>query len=162
MCYIPVLSLLALMLLYLCALHLHFCSLPLESRKTFSPAGTGPSRGDELREHSTLLMSLFKVPTQAVALHLNLLGMILLVNADERKRDLALLEAGPAADGGGAGGKGAPKPLIPKAADADEEDEGEVSSSSEEEEVCACVRACVFVCACVYVCIKWAWGYMDA
>uniref|UniRef100_A0A7S3RAR0 Cwf15/Cwc15 cell cycle control protein n=1 Tax=Dunaliella tertiolecta TaxID=3047 RepID=A0A7S3RAR0_DUNTE len=53
---------------------------------------------------------------------------------DERKRDLALLEAGPAADGGGAGGKGAPKPLIPKAADADEEDEGEVSSSSEEEE----------------------------
>lgn len=58
------------------------------------------------------------------------------LSSDERKRDLAMLEAGPSADGGGGGGgKGAPKPLIPKAADADEEDEGEISSSSDEEEV---------------------------
>lgn len=43
-----------------------------------------------------------------------------------------MLEAGPQAEAGG--GKGAPKPLIPKAADADEEDEGEVSSSSDDDD----------------------------
>lgn len=52
-----------------------------------------------------------------------------------------MLEVGPSAD---VGAKGAPKPLIPKAADADEEDEGDASSSSDDEEVrvagvCACV-----------------------
>jgi hypothetical protein len=52
------------------------------------------------------------------------------LDAEERKKDLALLEAAP-----DAGGKGAPKPLIPKAADADESDGAEASSDDSDDEV---------------------------
>jgi hypothetical protein len=69
------------------------------------------------------------------------------VYAEERKRDLELLEA-PAAGAGDAaaskGGGAAPKALIPKAVDADDEDEEAPSSSdSDDDEVSTCVEMAV-------------------
>lgn len=53
--------------------------------------------------------------------------------AEERKKDLALLEAAPIA--GEAGGRAAaPKALVPKAADADESDGDEASSSDDSDD----------------------------
>lgn len=57
-------------------------------------------------------------------------SVLLVAAADERKKDLELLEAA-APD---AGGRGAPRALVPKAADADDEDEGDESSSDSDDD----------------------------
>ena len=56
--------------------------------------------------------------------------MQLCLHAEERKKDLLLLELGTADAGAGR----APKALIPKAVDADDEDEPESDSSSDDDD----------------------------